>query len=55
MFVRFGPIIALKSLVDIKKGEEIFSDYLYTYNAPAWYGELRQAHSMKSSSEQKKY
>ncbi len=39
-FFRFGPIIGLKSLRPIKKGEELFAHYGYQ-EGPSWYQKLR--------------
>jgi len=50
---RFGLVMALKTLRDVKKGEEFLVDYQYTYNqGPKWYKELLIS-SLKKNPEMK--
>ena len=43
---RFGPIISVKSVRDVKEGEELFADYSYNVTSVdlPWYKELYRKH-----------
>ena len=43
-FFRFGLVVALKTLKDVKKGEEFLVNYQYPYKmGPKWYKKLFKA------------
>ena len=49
MSSRFGPIVAVSSKRNIKKGEELFSNYGYKGPKPKWYSQLQKDFEAKKS------
>ena len=48
-FFRFGLVVALKTIKDVKKGEEFLVNYQYPYKmGPKWYKKLFKASAKKN-------
>jgi len=49
MLFRFGPIVGIRAKKNIKKGEELFSNYGYDGIKPKWYAKLQKEFNARKS------